>query len=326
MLALRVTQCSPQIRAAVSSASVSTAAMATTAPACHRRLRHYAQHLTAARRSAAGSRVAPPVQDGLPVTLSLPGSGLDDSAAGTTAWGHLEIPNPTIMSSSLVPICVMHGCKPGRTALLLAGNHGNEYEGQVALRRLVSTVQPTELHGRLIVIPTISMAASASWSREWPDGTNFNRVMPGDPRGIPAEQLAHFLSAVLIPRADIVYDLHTGGHNMRIQPSTMCFALADAAPAQHREEVEAQLAMMAPLMMLRRQPPMARANGGMVWYESKLQGKITVGTEWGGGGMCHPSDYESLYQGVLNSLRYLRVLQDGHAVGKILAYWYHACS
>lgn len=103
---------------------------------------------------------------------------------------------------------------------------------------------------------------------------------------------------------------------MRIQPSTMCFALSDAAPAQHREEVEAQLAMMAPLMMLRRQPPMSRANGGMVWYESKLQGKITVGTEWGGGGMCHPSDYDSLYQGVLNSLRSLRVLQDGHAVGE----------
>ena len=181
------------------------------------------------------------------------------------AWGHLEVPNPTIMASSLVPICVVHGKKLGRTALLLAGNHGNEYEGQVALRQLAATVQPEDLHGRLIIVPTISMEASANWSREWPDGTNFNRVLPGDPHGTPAEQLAHFVSAVLIPRADIVYDLHTGGHNMRIQPSTMCFALPDAAPAQHHEEVQAQLAMMAPLMMLRRQPPMSRKNGGMIW-------------------------------------------------------------
>ena len=72
--------------------------------------------------------------------------------------------------------------------------HGNEYEGQVALRRIVADVQPAQLYGRLIIVPTISLEASAGWSREWPDGTNFNRVMPGNPRGIPAEQLAHFLN------------------------------------------------------------------------------------------------------------------------------------
>jgi predicted deacylase len=258
--------------------------MGTTTPLADRRLRRLCHHVVA----ASADSPPPPVAEGLPVTLALrlptESGGLDDGAPGSTVWGHLEIPNPTIMASSLVPICVIHGSQPGRTALLLAGNHGNEYEGQVALRRLASTVQPAQLCGRLIIIPTISMEASTGWAREWPDGTNFNRVMPGDPRGIPAEQLAHFLSAVLIPRADIVYDLHTGGHNMRIQPSTMCFALADAESAHHREEVEAQLAMMAPLMMLRRQPPMTREGGGMVWYESKIQGKIPIGTEWGGGG------------------------------------------
>ncbi len=57
-------------------------------------------------------------------------------------------------------------------------------------------------------------------------------------------------------------------------------------------------------------------------YESKLQGKITIGTEWGGGGMSHPSDYDSLYGGVVNSLRYLQMLRDGQPVGEILA---HRC-
>lgn len=267
------------------------------------------RHQLATTKSSGDS---PPVADGLPVTCTVE---LDAASAGTS-WGHLEVPNPTIMASSLVPICVVRGEKTGRTVLLIAGVHGNEYEGQVALRRLVADVHPSQLSGRLIIVPTIGTEASAGWSREWPDGTNFNRVMPGNPRGIPAEQLAHFLSAVLIPRADIVYDLHTGGHNMRIQPSTMCFALADADPARHCEEVVAQLAMNAPLMMLRRQPPMSRDSGGMVWHESKIQGKITIGTEWGGGGMCHPSDYESIFDGVKNSLRALHVLQDGLPVCK----------
>jgi predicted deacylase len=147
----------------------------------------------------------PSPSDGSPVTCTIP---LAHETAGTR-WGYLEVPDPTIMASSLVPICVIQGAAPGRTALLLAGNHGNEYEGQVALRRLAGTIDPAQVSGRLIIIPTISMDASAGWSREWPDGTNFNRVMPGDPRGNPAQQLAHFLSAVLIASSDIVYDLHS---------------------------------------------------------------------------------------------------------------------
>ena len=64
-----------------------------------------------------------------------------------------------------------------------------------------------------------------------------------------------------MPAADVVFDLHTGGHNMRIEPSTMCFALADGGDA-HRAEAQAQLAMLAPLMMLARQPPLAPEGGG----------------------------------------------------------------
>jgi predicted deacylase len=72
--------------------------------------------------------------------------------------------------------------------------------------------------------------------------------------------------------------------------------------------------MMAPLMMLRRQPPVSRENGGMIWYDAKVQGKITIGTEWGGGGMSHAAEYESIFRGVENSLRQLGVLVDGKAV------------
>ena len=200
----------------------------------------------------ASGAAAPPTGGG-PVTMTIP---LEGDGPGTTRWGHLEVPDPSIMASTLVPICVVAGSAPGRTALLLAGNHGNEYEGQVALRRLAHAVDPAQLQGRLIIVPTISMAASAGWVREWPDGTNFNRVMPGRSDGNEAEQLAHFLSAVLIPASDIVFDLHTGGHNMRIHPSTMLFATAEEELPHHQEEAEAALAMLAPMMMLKRQPPL----------------------------------------------------------------------
>ena len=49
---------------------------------------------------------------------------------------------------------------------------------QVALRELAHAVDPAVVRGRLIIIPTVSMAAAEGWSREWPDGSNFNRVSP----------------------------------------------------------------------------------------------------------------------------------------------------
>ena len=44
-------------------------------------------------------------------------------------------------------------------------------------------------------------------------------------------------------------------------------------------------------------PPQREGHPGNVWYESKLQGKITVCTEYGGGGMCHAADYDNLLAG-----------------------------
>ena len=278
------------------------------------------------RRCAALCRQLRPVGTGVateaaarnqsPVTMTIP-LQQEEGLGACIRWGYLQIPDPSIMAASQVPICVVHGSAPGRTALLMAGNHGNEYEGQVALRQLAHSIDPETVHGRLIIVPTLSVEASAGFVREWPDGTNFNRVMPGAARGSRAAQLALFVSSVLMPAADIVFDLHTGGHNMRIQPSTMLFALADNP--RHEEEVAAHLAMLAPLMMLNRLPPMQPPGSGTVWYEAKLQGKLVIGTEWGGGGTCHPEDYAALHRGLLNTLRHLSILGDGVAVIPSLA-------
>ena len=85
----------------------------------------------ASHERASADSPPPSVAEGLPVTLALrlptESGGLDDGAPGNPVWGHLEIPNPTIMASSLVPICVIHGSQPGRTALLLAGNHVDHF-------------------------------------------------------------------------------------------------------------------------------------------------------------------------------------------------------
>ena len=72
--------------------------------------------------------------------------------------GHLAFPkitNTAGWASTFVHIAsIANG--DGPTVLVLAGNHGDEYEGQVAALRLLQELQPEQVHGRVIVIPVLS--------------------------------------------------------------------------------------------------------------------------------------------------------------------------
>lgn len=109
-----------------------------------------------------------------------------------------------------VPIIVLRR-GAGRTVLLTAGIHGDEYEGQIALRRLIHDLPLAELSGRIILLPAVNAPAVRAARRTSPlDGANLNRVFPGAP-GSPTAALAGFVVTHLVPRADFVLDLHSGG-------------------------------------------------------------------------------------------------------------------
>ena len=50
----------------------------------------------------------------------------------------------------------------GPTVLLVAGTHGDEYEGQVAALRLIQELEPEQLSGRVTIIPVLSTAAATA--------------------------------------------------------------------------------------------------------------------------------------------------------------------
>ena len=54
-------------------------------------------------------------------------------------------------------VCIRNGSGP--TLLLAAGNHGDEYEGQVILRRLIHRLEAGDIHGRLILLPALNYPA-----------------------------------------------------------------------------------------------------------------------------------------------------------------------
>ncbi len=73
--------------------------------------------------------------------------------------------------------------------------------------------------GRVIVIPCLSPAASKANTRQLALRRRTSTArFPGRPDGPPNEQLAHFLSTVLFPLADVVIDMHSGGTQRLVHP------------------------------------------------------------------------------------------------------------
>jgi predicted deacylase len=229
---------------------------------------------------------------------------IDLSAPGKQI-GHLSLPkitNTAGWASTFVHIAsIARG--EGPTVLVLAGNHGDEYEGQVAAMRLLHELQPETVHGRVIVVPVLSPAASRANTRNWPSGANFNRSFPGRPDGSPNEQLADFLTRVLFPLADVVIDMHSGGRSAWFIPCSHMHVVDD--PVQRKAMLEGMEAWNSDWHFL-----YIDVNGtGLLPVEAENQGKIVIPTELGGGGRVPAPVHRLAWSGLSNVLRHVGVVE-----------------
>jgi len=63
------------------------------------------------------------------------------------AWGTVQVPLAVVKNGA------------GPTILIEAGNHGDEYEGPIALGELLREIDPKDINGRIIAIPAINVRA-----------------------------------------------------------------------------------------------------------------------------------------------------------------------
>ncbi|MDW6022638.1 succinylglutamate desuccinylase/aspartoacylase family protein [Mesorhizobium sp. BAC0120] len=122
-----------------------------------------------------------------------------------------------------VKLCVINN-GDGPRVLLVAGIHGDEYEAQLALHHLVDDIDADAVRGRIIIIPEANFPASSQGVRCSPsDGANMNRTFPGDRGGSPTERLAAFLFHDVLPHADMVIDVHSGGPTYKGEAISFAF-------------------------------------------------------------------------------------------------------
>lgn len=63
---------------------------------------------------------------------------------------------------SLVPLSVINGLggRNEETVICFGGTHGNEYEGQIAMKRLSTDLDADKMAVRVILIPQLSESAT----------------------------------------------------------------------------------------------------------------------------------------------------------------------
>ena len=165
---------------------------------------------------------------------SLITTDIDFSAAGKQT-GFLRVPHSVNRSAYgwiPVPIVVISsGSDP--TALMIAGNHGDEFEGQIALTKLAQEMSADQVRGRIIILTMANYPAAEAGLRTSPiDGGNLNRSFPGAVRGTPTQMIAHYIEEVLMPMADFAVDLHSGGTSL-VYPPTLLRGQGQTAEEQH---------------------------------------------------------------------------------------------
>ncbi len=146
--------------------------------------------------------------------------------------GHLQLPHShdgSAYGSVMIPVASIRN-GDGPTVLLTGGNHGDEYQGPLALFRLVQSIDLAEVTGRILVVPTMNQPAFAAGTRTSPiDQGNLNRAFPGRPDGTVTQKIADYMARSMLPLADLVVDIHDGGKTLEFVPMACTHVLDDKA-------------------------------------------------------------------------------------------------
>ncbi len=223
--------------------------------------------------------------------------------------GYLRLPHSVHRSAYgriLIP-AVMIRNGDGPTALFMAGNHGDEYEAQIALGKLCRELEAADIRGRLIILTMANFPAAQAGTRTSPiDGGNLNRTFPGNPLGTPTEMIAHYIEEVLLPKCDYFFDLHSGGSSL-YYPPTLLRGLGHS-PRERDELINLQAAFDAPYAWVftsggGRETKARTAMGG-----AGRKGVITLMAELGGGGAVSPEVLALTERGVRRMLHSIGML------------------
>jgi len=216
--------------------------------------------------------------------------------------GYLETENSVHRSAYGVvytPLSVFNA-GTGPTLLLMAGSHGDEYEGQLALSELIRTIDIAKLRGRLIVMPTANAPAAVAGNRLSPiDQGNLNRLFGQSITAGSTAGMARFISDILFPLADYCFDCHSGGSSMKYLPTIYTDVIGDTV--YDTQALDAVKAINAPFAWIGKASESDETSGGI----ARNNGVVSLAAEYGGGGQVDQNALDTARRSIYRLLAHL---------------------
>ena len=131
--------------------------------------------------------------------------------AGESKTINMEIAKLHTMTKLKIPIIVERSKLDGPTVLFTACLHGDEINGTEIVRQLIVQKINKPKRGTIICIPIINIFGFINKTREFPDGSDLNRVFPGSKTGSLASRFAYYILKDIMPHIDYAIDFHAGG-------------------------------------------------------------------------------------------------------------------
>lgn len=213
-----------------------------------------------------------------------------------SGYGHIPIPIAMLKNGD------------GPTLLLTGGTHGDEYEGPVALMKLLQRLPQASINGRIIVVPGLNFPAFLAGKRTSPiDQANMNRVFPGKHNGSITEIIAHYVDTELIARADVIFDIHAGGESFNHLPMLLIYPpRAQHARSEYLRLVQSFAAPHSMIMDMLGEDRTYAASAAR-------QEKVFLCGEFGGFGTCNPEGLAIVEEGLSRLLNALGIARKATA-------------
>lgn len=238
--------------------------------------------------------------------------GTAKAARGQTATGVLQVPAGSDAALS-IPVAVAHGATPGPVLALVAGAHGTEYASVIALERLITAVDATQLSGTVLIVPLLNVP---SFTKIVPhlnpvDGKNMNRMYPGRLDGTQTDRASYLITRDVVEPSDHLIDFHGGDIDENLRPYSYWNKTGRAA--QDAASLGMVLAFGLDHIIVTTDRPSDPAASRYLENTASTRGKASITVEAGRAGTVEPADVAALVDGTLSVMRHLKMLPGAPA-------------
>lgn len=239
--------------------------------------------------------------------------GTATATRGQKATGTIEVPAGSDAALS-IPVAVFHGAKPGPVLALVAGSHGTEYTSIIALEKLITTLNPAEISGTVIIVPLINIQ---SFEQKVPhvnpvDRKSMNRWYPGKMDGTQTDRASYLITKQVVEQCDHLIDLHGGDLDESLRPYSYWTKTGNEKQDQISREMV--LAFGLDTIIISTDRPKDPQVSRYLENTATVRGKPSITAEAGYAGTVETDDLNALINGCLNVMRYLKMLPGAPAL------------